>query len=79
MQRTRSRLDLIERLADEFRIDAVVDLVWHACLTYSIESWQVEKHVREKLGMSYLKIETDYSESDRERLSVRIQTLLEMI
>ena len=73
------RLDLITRLADEFRIDAVVDLVWHACLTYSVESWQVEKHVREKLGMSYLKVETDYSESDRERLSVRIQTLLEMI
>ncbi len=73
------RLELIGRLADEFRIDAVVDLVWHACLTYSVESWQVEKHVREKLGKSYLKVETDYSESDRERLSVRIQTLLEMI
>ena len=73
------RLELIDRLAEEFRIDAVVDLVWHACLTYSVESWQVEKHVREKLGMSYLKVETDYSESDRERLSVRIQTLLEMI
>jgi len=73
------RLELIQRLSEEFKIDAVVDLVWHACLTYSIESWQVEKHVREQLGLSYLKIETDYSESDRERLSVRIQTLLEML
>ncbi|MBN2587159.1 MAG: 2-hydroxyacyl-CoA dehydratase, partial [Candidatus Fermentibacteraceae bacterium] len=73
------RMELIGRLADDFGIDAVVDLVWHACLTYSVESWQVERHVRDELGLSYLKVDTDYSESDRERLSVRIQTLLEMI
>jgi benzoyl-CoA reductase/2-hydroxyglutaryl-CoA dehydratase subunit BcrC/BadD/HgdB len=73
------RMELIGRLAREFRVDAVVDLVWHACLTYSVESWQVEKYVREDLGLSYLKVDTDYSESDRERLSVRIQTMLEMI
>lgn len=73
------RLELIGRLARDFRADAVVDLVWHACLTYSVESWLVEKFVKEELGLAYLKIETDYSESDRERLSVRVQTMLEMI
>ena len=73
------RLELMDRLAEEFMADAVVDLVWHACLTYSVESWLVEKHVREELGLSYLKVDTDYSDSDRERLSVRIQTMLEMI
>jgi benzoyl-CoA reductase/2-hydroxyglutaryl-CoA dehydratase subunit BcrC/BadD/HgdB len=79
MTPNRGRLDLIGRLSRRFRVDAVVDLVWHACLTYSVESWQVEKHVRDDLGLSYLKVDTDYSESDRERLSVRIQTMLEMI
>lgn len=73
------RMELVDRLAKDFSADAVVDLVWHACLTYSVESWQLEKHVREDLGISYLKVDTDYSESDRERLSVRIQTMLEMI
>ena len=73
------RLDLIRRLAEKFQADAVVDLVWHACLTYSVESWLVENFVREELGLSYLKIDTDYSQSDRERLTVRIQTMLEMI
>jgi benzoyl-CoA reductase/2-hydroxyglutaryl-CoA dehydratase subunit BcrC/BadD/HgdB len=73
------RFELIGRLAREFRADAVVDLVWHACITYSVESWLVEKYVKEELGLAYLKIETDYSESDRERLSVRVQTMLEMI
>jgi len=73
------RLELIARLASEFRAQAVVDLVWHACLTYSVESWLVEKWVREELGLAYLKVETDYSESDRDRLAVRIQTMLEML
>ncbi|MBD3278986.1 MAG: hypothetical protein GF388_11860 [Candidatus Aegiribacteria sp.] len=73
------RLDLIRRLSRKFQVDAVVDLVWHACLTYSVESWVVENYVREELGLSYLKVDTDYSQSDRERLTVRVQTMLEMI
>ena len=56
----------------------MVDLVWHACHTYNIESWLVERHIRDSLGLSYMKVETDYSDSDRERLAVRIQTMLEM-
>ncbi|MCC6872048.1 MAG: 2-hydroxyacyl-CoA dehydratase, partial [Candidatus Fermentibacter sp.] len=72
------RLDLIDRLAAKYRPDAVVDLVWHACHTYNIESWLVERHIRDSLGLSYMKVETDYSDSDRERLAVRIQTMLEM-
>jgi benzoyl-CoA reductase/2-hydroxyglutaryl-CoA dehydratase subunit BcrC/BadD/HgdB len=72
------RIELLTRLAGKFRPAAVIDLVWHACHTYNIESWSVEKHVREKLGLPFLKLETDYSDSDRERLHVRIQTLLEM-
>jgi benzoyl-CoA reductase/2-hydroxyglutaryl-CoA dehydratase subunit BcrC/BadD/HgdB len=73
------RLELMDRLVREFSVDVVIDLVWHACHTYSVESWLVEKHVKEELGLPFLKIETDYSDSDRERLSVRIQTLLEMV
>ncbi len=79
MTPNKGRTDLIGRLAREFRVDAVVDLIWHACHTYNVESYLIDKFVREKLGMPYLKVETDYSDSDRERLRVRIQTLLEMI
>ncbi len=79
MTPNRGRIQLLDRLVRDFQADAVVDLVWHACLTYSVESWQIEEHVRNDLGLSYLKIDTDYSESDRERISVRIQTMLEMI
>ncbi|TAN43946.1 MAG: 2-hydroxyacyl-CoA dehydratase [Nitrospirae bacterium] len=73
------RTELIERLAREFRVNAVIDLVWQACHTYNVESYLIDKFVREKLGIPYMKIETDYSDSDRERLKVRVQTLVEML
>ncbi len=73
------RTELLGRLAREFRVDAVVDLVWQACHTYNIEAHLIERYVRQTLGMQYLKVETDYSDSDRERLKVRIQTILEML
>ena len=73
------RLELLRELAETFRADAVVDLVWQACHTYSVESFAVSEFVKKELGLSYLKVETDYSNADRERLGIRIQTLLEMI
>ena len=73
------RLDLLRKLAEDFSADGVIDLVWHACHTYNIEAHQVGNYIRDDLDLSYLKIETDYSNSDRERLLIRIQTMLEMI
>jgi benzoyl-CoA reductase/2-hydroxyglutaryl-CoA dehydratase subunit BcrC/BadD/HgdB len=73
------RTALIEDLAGRFRADAVIDLVWQACHTYNVESYLVEGFVRDRLGLPYMKIETDYSDSDRERLRVRVQTLMEML
>lgn len=79
MTPNRGRTELLERLASEYRADAVIDLVWQACHTFNVESYLIERYVRETLSMPYMKIETDYSDSDRERLKVRIQTLMEML
>jgi benzoyl-CoA reductase/2-hydroxyglutaryl-CoA dehydratase subunit BcrC/BadD/HgdB len=73
------RPEMIKRLVEKFRADAVVDLIWMACHTYNVEAFLIEKFVREELGLPYLKIETDYSDSDHEQLKVRIQTLVEML
>ncbi len=73
------RIGLIGRLAREFKVNAVIDLVWQACHTYNIESFLIERYVKQELGLPYLKIETDYSSSDQEQLRVRIQTLLEIV
>ncbi len=71
------RLDLLQRMIAEFKIDAVIDLTWQACHTYNIEAYSVGQMVKE-LGLPYLQLETDYSSSDIETLKVRIEALLEM-
>ena len=79
MTPNRGRTELIQKLAHEYRVDAVVDLVWQACHTYNVESYFIDRFCRETLNLPYLKIETDYSPSDREQLKVRIGTLLEIV
>jgi benzoyl-CoA reductase/2-hydroxyglutaryl-CoA dehydratase subunit BcrC/BadD/HgdB len=79
MTPNKGRTVLLKRLAGEYQANAVIDLVWQSCHTYNVESYFIERFVRNELGLSYLKIETDYSDSDREQLRVRIQTLLEIL
>lgn len=59
--------------------DVVVDVVLHACHSYNIESYKVKEHVTAKHKMPFLKIETDYSQSDLGQIRTRIEALLEMV
>jgi len=74
----RDRLDKLERLAAEYRAECIVELVWHACLTYDVES-AYTRELAARLGLPYLKIETDYSPSDDARLALRIGALYETV
>jgi len=38
MTRNDRRLELIGRLAQEYKVQCIIDLVWQACLTYDVES-----------------------------------------
>lgn len=73
------RYELLAELIKEFLVDGVVDLTWQACHTYNIESYRIEKFVKERYGLPFLHLETDYSESDTEQLRVRIEAFLEML
>lgn len=77
MTPNRRRLDLLSRLASEYRAACVIDLVWQACITYDVESRRVQTLVSDTLGLPYLRIETDYSPSDTARLQTRIEATLE--
>lgn len=72
------RLDMLERMIDDFKVDAVIDLTWQACHTYNIEAFAVGKLVKQR-GIPYLHLESDYSTSDMESLKVRIEAILEMV
>ncbi len=73
------RLDIIGQLAQEYRAECVIELVWQACLTYDVESQRVRHKVEERLGLPYLHIETDYSPSDSTRIALRVEALLETV
>jgi benzoyl-CoA reductase/2-hydroxyglutaryl-CoA dehydratase subunit BcrC/BadD/HgdB len=73
------RLETIDRLIEEFRPGGIVDLVWHACLTYDIESAALKRHIEDRHGLPYIKIVTDYSPSDSQQLRLRIEAFIAML
>ena len=73
------RLESLGRLAEIYRPDCVIELIWQACLTYDVESCRVKRYANEELGIPYLRIETDYAPSDSARIAVRVESLFETI
>ncbi len=79
MTANQGRLDLLTLLAREYRAQCVIDLVWQACLTYDVEAARIKRLAEERLGIPYLRIETDYSPSDSARIAVRVEALFETV
>ena len=79
MSPNEKRLDLLETLSKEYHADGVVDIVLQACHTYNVETFQVRERLREKCGVAYIAIETDYSQGDVEQLSTRMGAFIEML
>jgi benzoyl-CoA reductase/2-hydroxyglutaryl-CoA dehydratase subunit BcrC/BadD/HgdB len=71
------RLKDLDEMIDEYEVDGVVDLTWIACHTYNVESYAVRNFVRDELGLPFLQIETDYSDSDVGQIKVRTEAFLE--
>lgn len=73
------RFDALDDLIARFKPDAVIDVILQACHSYNIESHRIEQHVRSKYHLPFLKIETDFTESDRAMIKTRVQALFESI
>lgn len=71
------RLRAIDTLVDTYKPDVVVDVVLQACHSYNIESHTIERYVKDRHHLQFLKIETDYSTGDIERIRMRVEALLE--
>lgn len=72
------RLELMERWARQFKAECIIELIWQGCLTYDVEAYFV-KGLAERLGLPYLRIQTDYSPSDSARIALRIEALFETV
>ena len=71
------RLTSIDDLIARYVPNVVIDVVLQACHTFNIESHRIGQHVRNRHGLPFLKIETDYSTGDIERIRVRLEALFE--
>lgn len=72
------RLENTRTMIEKYHVEGIIDCILHACHTYNIEAARVEKLTRE-MGVSYMKIETDYSEADKGQLNTRIAAFMEML
>ncbi|MDD2317997.1 MAG: double-cubane-cluster-containing anaerobic reductase [Desulfobacterales bacterium] len=73
------RLTELDKMIERFKPDVVIDVVLHACHSYNIESHKIKEHVMGKHKMPFLKIETDYSQSDVGQIRTRVEALMEMV
>ena len=79
MSPNKNRLDLLDELIDDFQVDGVVDLVLQACHTYNVETALIKKLVKDKKGIPYTVVETDYSQADIEQINTRMAAFIEML
>lgn len=78
MSPNNGRLQLLDEMIGDFAIDGVIDLVWRACHTYSVESAIVARYIEHGSGKPCMALETDFGSSDLEQLRVRLQAFIEM-
>ena len=73
------RMELIGSLVEDYQIDGVVDTTLQACHTYNIESKVLKDYLQENHEIPLLQIETDYTDTDKEQIKLRVDSFLEML
>jgi len=73
------RLTELDKIIARFKPDVVVDVVLHACHSYNIESHKIKERLKANHPLPFLKIETDYSQSDAGQIRTRVEALFEML
>ena len=73
-----NRLELLDRLCEQFKVDGVIEMTLQACHTYAVEAYTIKKHLQEK-NIPYLQLETDYGTADIGQLSTRAGAFVEML
>lgn len=72
------RIDDILRLAQEYKVDGIIDTNLKFCGLYSTESYNVQKAIKEA-GIPIMHLETDYSEQDAEQIRTRVEAFIELL
>ncbi|GJC07156.1 double-cubane-cluster-containing anaerobic reductase [Aeromonas hydrophila] len=73
------RMKLLSQMVEEYQADGVIDVILQACHTYAVESLAIKRHVRDRHGIPYMAVETDYSSADKGQLATRLAAFIEML
>lgn len=74
-----NRIKLLDKMIDEYKVDAVVDVILTACHTYNVETLSIKRFVNTKKDIPYMGVETDFSNSDIGQLNTRMAAFIEML
>lgn len=72
------RMELLPQLAEEFRVDGILEIELQTCHPYTVERSEI-KRLAGSLGLPFLAVDTDYSQSDLGQLTTRIAAFIEML
>ena len=72
------RFGLIKDLVKEYQVDGILDIMLQTCHPYTVERDKMRR-LCESLGVPYLSLSTDTSETDTGQLSTRIAAFIEML
>ncbi len=79
MMNNDKRIELLGDLIEEFKVDGVIDVALQSCHPFNVEGNRIKEFVVNDKKISYMAIETDYSQSDTEQLRTRFEAFIEMI
>ena len=74
-----NRIKLLNKMIDEYKVDAVVDVILTACHTYSVETLSIKRFVNNEKNKPYMSVETDFSTNDIGQLNTRMAAFIEML
>lgn len=74
-----NRIKLLNKMIDDYKIDAVIDVILTACHTYSVETLSIKRFVNNEKNIPYMSVETDFSINDIGQLNTRMAAFIEML
>lgn len=74
-----NRIKLLNKMIDDYKVDAVIDVILTACHTYSVETLSIKRFVNNEKNIPYMSVETDFSTNDIGQLNTRMEAFIEML
>ncbi|WP_288221283.1 double-cubane-cluster-containing anaerobic reductase [uncultured Clostridium sp.] len=74
-----NRIKLLDEMIDDYKVDAVIDVILTACHTYNVETLSIKRFVNDQKNIPYMSVETDFSTSDIGQLNTRMAAFIEML